>query len=328
MAYSDGRPAASRRVQAVDHGIVLQCGIGPAHCDVYGARDPVLWQHDGIYYLHYDGAGYDGWRCCLATSSDLIHWDKKGPVLDMGPPGSDDHGSASYGYPYFDGKRWHLFYLGTPNVGGEIERVPNFPYLTMKATGPTPAGPWIKQNDIRPLQCIDGTYHSVTSSPGQILLHKGKYLQFFSAATIQNGTTLRSIGLARADQLDGPWIPNSEPILPLQEQIENTSFYFDQDSHTWYMFTNHVGISNHRDEYTDAVWVYWTEDLEHWQPENKAVVLDGENCMWSKKCIGLPTVLKTQGKLALLYDAPGCVSTSHMLRHIGLAWVELPMVIS
>jgi hypothetical protein len=28
--------------------------------------------------MHYDGAGPKGWLACLATSTDLAHWAKKG----------------------------------------------------------------------------------------------------------------------------------------------------------------------------------------------------------------------------------------------------------
>lgn len=75
----------------------------------------------------------------------------------------------------------------------------------------------------------------------------------------------------------------------------------------------------------DAVWVYWSRDLNHWDAANKAVVLDGENCSWSRKCIGLPSVLKVKDRLAILYDAPGGESKSHMNRDVGLAWLTLPL---
>ncbi|MCF6286893.1 MAG: hypothetical protein L3K26_17145, partial [Candidatus Hydrogenedentes bacterium] len=78
-------------------------------------------------------------------------------------------------------------------------------------------------------------------------------------------------------------------------------------------------------EFTDAIWVYWSKDLEHWRVEDKAVVLDGKNCRWSTKCIGLPSVLPVGERLAIYYDAPGGTSTSHMERDIGLAWLDLPL---
>jgi hypothetical protein len=46
--------------------------------------------------MHYDGAGAKGWMVCLATGADLIHWTKRGSVLDFGSPGAKDFNSASY----------------------------------------------------------------------------------------------------------------------------------------------------------------------------------------------------------------------------------------
>ena len=58
---------------------------------------------------------------------------------------------------------------------------------------------------------------------------------------------------------------------------------------------------------------------------NKAVVLDGKNCGWSNKCIGMPSVIAVGKRLAMFYDGPGGNSTSHMRRDVGLAWLELPL---
>ena len=81
-----------------------------------------------------------------------------------------------------------------------------------------------------------------------------------------------------------------------------------------------------RGEYTDAVWVYWSHDLNHWEARNKAVVLDRQNCAWSKSCIGLPSVVKFGKRLAVFYDAPGDDSVSHLERDVSLAWLDLPLV--
>ena len=64
-----------------------------------------------------------------------------------------------------------------------------------------------------------------------------------------------------------------------------------------------------------------------WDPKNKAIVLDSDNCSWSEKCIGLPSVVRAGKRLALFYDAPGGTSTSHMKRNVGLAWLDLPLTI-
>lgn len=325
--YRDGRVFAELRLDAQDHGVVLRHGDGPEQCDIHGARDVWVYEAGGVYYMHYDAAGPKGWLASLATSKDLVHWEKKGPVLDFGKPGENDSASASYGTTHFDGKTWHMYYLGTPHATPAPDRVPSFPYLTMKARSVSPAGPWTKQADVTPFQCKPGTYYSVTASPGHIVKQGDTYRMFFSAAT--DRPIRRTIGIARTKDLDGPWTLDAEPILPAAEQIENSSLYFEETNQTWFLFTNHVGIGAF--EYTDAVWVYWSKELDRWDPANKAVVLDSSNSSWSKHIIGLPSVVKVGDRLAVLYDGnadakmPGGIK-SHMNRDIGLAWLRLPLV--
>lgn len=322
--YEDGRPCATKRMDAKDHGVVLKHGDGPKQCDIYGARDVWCYEADGLFYMHYDAAGPTGWLCALATSKDLIHWEKKGTVLELGQPGKMDSASAAYGTTFFDGKVWHMFYLGTPNVTPPPHRIPSLPYVTMKAKSQSPARPWKKQPDVVPFRPTPKTYYDATASPGQIVQHQGEYLQFFSSSALVGNILLRTIAIARTKNLDGIWTVDPKPIVPLAEQIENSSLYYEPANKTWFLFTNHVGIDKGI-EYTDAIWVYWSRDLEKWNVNDKAIVLDGQNCTWSKKCIGLPSALKVGKRLAILYDAPGKDSISHMHRDVGLAWLDLPL---
>jgi predicted GH43/DUF377 family glycosyl hydrolase len=243
-------------------------------------------------------------------------------VLALGAAGQEDAASASYGTTYFDGKKWHMFYLGTPHTTAPPDRVPAFPYLTMKATTNSPSGPWRKQPEVIPFRPQPGTYYSATASPGQIIRQGQEYLQFFSAS--DDHPIHRTLSIARTKDLNGTWLIDRAPILPPSEQVENSSLYFERTSNTWFLFTNHVGIST-EGEYTDAIWVYWSKDLNHWDAAKKAVVLDGQNCKWSRRSIGLPSVVRYGKKLAIFYDAPGEDSTSHMRRSIGLAWLDLPL---
>lgn len=330
QSYADGRPAASYRLEAKDQGVVLRHGDGPDQCDHLGARDVWVWEDGGTYYMHYDGAGPKGWLACLASSRNLAHWTKHGPVLPMGQPGSDDSASAAYGVTFQEGKRWHMFYLGTPHVTPAPDFVPAFPYLTLKAHGPSPKGPWTKQPEVIPFRPQAGTYYSATASPGHIIPHDGGYLQFFSASS--DRPVLRTLGIARTKDLDGAWRIDPEPIVPAAEQVENTSLYFERENRTWWMFTNHVALRDGIDfEYTDAVWVYWSKDLNRWNPADKAVVLDPRNCNWSRHIIGLPSVVRQGNRLAIFYDGnssptiPGGVK-SHMNRDVGVAWLDLPLV--
>ena len=326
--YADSRPEAKLRMDAKDHGIVLKYGDGPDKCDILGARDAWVFEDAGTYYMHYDAAGPKGWLSSLAVSNDLINWEKKGPILDFGKPGEDDSKSASYGVTYHDDNQWHMFYLGTPNVSEAPNLVPSFPYLTLKAKGSSPTGPWIKQKNVIPFRTKPDTYYSITASPGQVIKQGEEYLQFFSATTYKDSSPYpqRTLGIARTQNLDGSWTVDPEPILPIEEQLENSTLHFEESIDTWFLFTNHIGIADEK-EFTDAIWVYWSKDINHWDPKNKAIVLDSENCNWSKKCIGLPSVVQVGNQLALFYDAPEDNSTSHMKRHVGLAWLSLPLAI-
>lgn len=125
--YSDGRPEAHLRIDAQDHGIVLRYGDGPDQCDALGARDAWVFEANGTYFMHYDAAGPKGWLSSLAVSKDLVHWEKKGPILDFGLAGEEDAASASYGVTFRDGEVWHMFYLGTPNASSPRIWFPRFP---------------------------------------------------------------------------------------------------------------------------------------------------------------------------------------------------------
>jgi hypothetical protein len=198
----------------------------------------------------------------------------------------------------------------------------------MKAKGSGPAGPWIKQKSVVPFRTKPDTYYSITASPGHVVQNDGAFLQFFSSTTrtSESQYVQRTLGIARTLDLDGSWRVDPEPIVPVQEQIENSSLYYEKSIKTWFLFTNHIGVEEGR-EYTDAIWVYWSKNLNKWDSKNKAIVLDGKNCSWSEKCIGLPSVVKAGKQLAIFYDAPGGKSTSHMKRNVGLTWLDLPLTI-
>ncbi len=164
--YEDNRPAAAYRLDTRDSGVVFRHGQGPDSCDFLGARDIWVWEDKGAYYMHYDGAGTKGWLACLAVSKDLAKWEAKGIALDFGEPDSRDCASASYGTTYYDGSMWHMFYLGTPHVTPKPDFVPAFPYLTMKAEGNSPTGPWKKRYDITPFSPSAGHLLWCNGQPG------------------------------------------------------------------------------------------------------------------------------------------------------------------
>ncbi|MFC4305974.1 hypothetical protein ACFO1S_21315 [Cohnella boryungensis] len=323
--YLDGRPEAQLTIPATDQGIVLK--RGSAELDGYGIREPLVFEHDGTYLMHYDASDdKTGWRNYLATSKDLIHWEKKGVILELGQEGDDDSSCAVYGVTYPENGVWHMFYIGSDYKREHPYDIPDFPYVTMKAKSDSPYGPWIKQ-DIVPFRMKENTYYSTTASSGAIVKDGDEYLQFFSASVLDsNKITKRTLGIARTKDLDGEWTVDPEPLFPLEEQIENSTVFFEEETGTWFLFTNHVGI-NEIKEYTDAVWVYWTKDIQRWNVDDKALVFDGSMCSWSKSVIGAPSVFRLGDKLALFYDGVEGSGFDHFHRDIGVAWLDLPIQI-
>jgi predicted GH43/DUF377 family glycosyl hydrolase len=324
VVYSDARPYPSYRMDATDLGKFLDFGGAANQSDSLGIREALINQVDGRFYLFYDGAGPQGWLAHLAVSADMKKWDLMGPVLDFGAPGSPD--SAAACAPWLvkdDAGHWHMFYLGTPNASPAPALVPSPPYLTLRASAASPAGPWTKHYTPQPFNVAPGTYYAETASPGHVVKSGDSYLQFFSASATR-GVFKRTLGIARTNDLAGVWTVDPAPIVPLDEQIENSSFYYEPARQTWFLFTNHIGIENGA-EFTDGIWVYWTKDLDNWNAAHKAVVLDGSNCSWSRKCIGMPSVTAVGDKLLIFYDAPGGDSISHMQRSLGMATLQLPL---
>ena len=328
LTYFDGRPSPLYRLEAVDSGRLLRRGDGPEECDTNAMREASVIEHEGTYYLYYDGGGPKGWLACLATSTDLAHWTKHGPKLTFGEPGEADAGGAVS--PWFiqenrsDGIVWHMFYVSGEAMTPPPLLLPTMPYTASKARSNSPAGPWEKQKEVIPFRPEPGTYNADTACPGFVVKKGDEYLMFYSAA---GGVPLkRTLALARTRDLNGAWQVAPEPLFPPEEQVENSSLYFEPTNQTWFLFTNHIGINEQGAEYTDAIWVYWSKDLEHWNANHKAVVLDGRNCTWSKACIGMPSVIRVGDRLAMFYDAPGGDSIDHMHRDIGLAWLQLPLV--
>ena len=79
-----------------------------------GVEDPRLVKFDDTYYLTYTGYNTKDAQLCLATSRDLIHWERKGVILPA-YKGNWNTGWTKSGAivpEKIDGKYW-MYFLGT-----------------------------------------------------------------------------------------------------------------------------------------------------------------------------------------------------------------------
>lgn len=325
--YDNNRPAASFKVSGVhDQGIVLKHGSAPNGEDAGGARDAFVYQANGAYYMTYDGAGPNAWNTVLAKSTDLTNWTPIGNILPLGDVGSDDQFCVCYANTSFDGSLYRMYYTTADNQSAPPYVVPNAPYGAMEATATSPEGPWTKKSTGNVIPLVPGSYHSIVATAGSTIQYGGQYMMFFSTQNAEQGT--ESVGIARSNSPDGPWTPDPTPALP-DDKIENPVVWYQASSKTYFMFIDHSALKNGV-LYTDAVWVYWTQDPNNWNGANKAVVIDGSVSTWSKYVIGIPAVQQVGDRLAVIYDgrtdpnAPTGIA-DHLQRDIGLAWLDLPI---
>ena len=94
--------------------------------DYNGCEDPRVVRFDGVYYLTYGGNWGHGYTCqCLATSTDLIHWDKKGVVLQ--PQGWNNQAKAGVIVPEKIGGNYIMYFAGQakawqPSIGMAVSK--------------------------------------------------------------------------------------------------------------------------------------------------------------------------------------------------------------
>lgn len=79
-----------------------------------GVEDPRLVEINGTYYLTYTGYDLHSAQLCLATSKDLIHWERKGVILPAyrGTWNTKWTKSGAIVPVQINGK-WWMYYLGT-----------------------------------------------------------------------------------------------------------------------------------------------------------------------------------------------------------------------
>ena len=250
--------------------------------------------------------------------------------MELGKAGENDSASASYGTTYCDGRTWHMFYLGTPHASPAPTSGARLPLSDHEGRQPRgPPGPWTKQKRSGPLPGDTG--HLLLRDRQPQPRSSGRTASTAcSSARRRDHPIRRTLSIARTKNLDGPWTPAPEPDPACEASRWRTPRSTTRrrtrpgscSPTTW----GSTGF-----EYTDAVWVYWSKDLNNWDPDHKAVVLDRSNCSWSKYIVGpaLGASATATGwpcsTMATRRPRWPAGVKSHMHRDIGLAWLQHPL---
>jgi predicted GH43/DUF377 family glycosyl hydrolase len=186
-----------------------------------GVEDPRLVKIEGTYYLTYTGYNTKDAQLCLATSKDLVHWDRKGVILPA-YKGRWNVGWTKAGAivpDRIDGKYW-MYYLGTAADKTDQMGVASSPDLIH----------WTDVLDAPVLPRRPGRFDSrvVEPGPSPILTADGIVLVYNGA---DDGLVYRT-GIVRFDRKDPTRVlsrtdtPVFAPEAPWEEvgQVPNVVF--------------------------------------------------------------------------------------------------------
>jgi predicted GH43/DUF377 family glycosyl hydrolase len=131
-----------------------------------GVEDPRLVRFGDTYYLTYTGYNKKDAQLCLATSTDLIHWDRKGIILPANKGNWNVKWTKSGAIvpEKIDGKYW-MYFLGTSADGKDQTGIASSPDLLH----------WTEESKTPVLPVRPGHFDSRVAEPGPspIVAHGG-----------------------------------------------------------------------------------------------------------------------------------------------------------
>jgi len=139
-----------------------------------GVEDPRLVQFGDTYYLTYTGYNKNDAQLCLATSKDLIHWDRKGVIIPANKGNWNVKWTKSGAIvpEKINGKYW-MYFLGTSADAKDQAGLASSPDLIH----------WTEASDTPVLPVRPGMFDSRVAEPGPapILTDKGIVLVYNGA---------------------------------------------------------------------------------------------------------------------------------------------------
>jgi predicted GH43/DUF377 family glycosyl hydrolase len=308
---------------------VLPNGGGPF--DVGCCMNPFVLQRDDEYWMYFAGADKAGHRrICLAIAKvgDLHHWERLGPLFDIGGPGTFDHNWCVLPCVHRIGNKWHLYYTGQSGEAGKGLQA----FWGMGLAVSDDLKNWKKYSP-DPVMSGDGFAEWPTNraiAGGARILEVKEpngdtlYRMYY---TLPTGTPGKSILIDQAKQAaiahshDGiNWFDKRIILRPrLDADYENAAVIA---LNVWKTKTRwraiYAGIGTRFGYYSlcEAV----SNDALTWERgepgENLAMPPSGDG--WEKQMVEYPNVIEEDGKLRLFYCGNGYGATG-----IGTATAEM-----
>jgi len=276
--------------------------------DSHAVDTPFLFRHEGRYrmlYGSFDGIGY---RTGLASSDDLVTWQREGLVHDRGPAGSPTAFNVAINgllrdvalmgpgdATVVDGRLlgvWH----GYPERGQEQGRG-----YTGLARGDS-----LRRWTVEPpfLTAADGAAWERGGLYKPCLIrHDGRYFVFYNAKNTLEWPWHEQIGVAWSDDLrhwtryeGNPIVPNGGPGSP--DEIFAADPCILQHGQTWVMFYYGLAADGHARELAA-----FSDDLLTWRKADRVLIDVGADGSLDAMHAHKPGVIAADGVLYHYYGA-------------------------
>lgn len=203
----------------------------------FGLRDHNVFLYDGFYYListyysYSNPSGED--RFAYARSTDLCNWDRLGDVLSERVPGAPDEFRVWAPHVYQKDSTFYLFYTGVTT---------EYTQRILLATSTDPADPlaWHVQGVVfepgHPGMVWQAGEWADCRDPAVIRVDQTYYL-YYTGRDSGGGI----IGVATADNPDGPWIDQGAIFPPLTSGMPESPTLVQYGGRL-YLFYQHTGV--------------------------------------------------------------------------------------
>ena len=252
--------------------------------DRFGVDNMRICRHNGKFYCFYIGFDGNGYRTAMAVSTDLLHWEKKGIVLDAGSGRPWDNSGRAissllcdidlYGNRElirYQGKYW-MFYHAYPGVGYEVGAAANgLAWTTDEELLEWHCEPEPVFEKGKPGEWDGGGLYSTWIVP-----HDGKFLLYYNGKEKLDWPWHEQVGIAFSDSLGG-WKRYAEnPVLRVTPNHWDSIFscgqhvLYDSRKDQWVMFYCGFDEKHARDG------VALSGDMLHWEKCPLPVISEGK----------------------------------------------------
>lgn len=289
--------------------LVLKASYDKSKFDALAVDCPFVFRHKRRFYMTYVGFDGTGYRTGLASSGDLVKWEKEGMILDRGEKGSVTEFNVAMSWLVRDndlmgegrirkiGDRFIGTYHAYPNPGYEA--------------GPACIGVCFG-DDFRKMKLKPPSLFSTDEGAGDwergglykscLVEHEGTYYMFYNAKTAAT-PWVEQTGVATSTDLKKWKRFEGNPIIPVGPTGSFDDIFCSDPcvlrcGDTWVMFYYTLS-SDGRARDTVA----FSDDLLHWRKSNEILIDAGQPGSVDSKYAHKPSVFFNEGRLYHYYCA-------------------------